>query len=210
MVEQPTPAPAADVARQGRLDGIVGEAARLFTERGYERTSVNDLAAGLAMSVGGLYRYIETKSDLLVMVCEDIYGDLPGELAAIAAQPLEPGVRLVALVTRYLEACASTRPLILLMYREYRHLPAPAKARFQARENAIVSILADAIETGVRTSSFRPLAKPRTIAQDVVLLGHLPALKSWSLAEAADFSDLIAQQIRIVMAAIGHPPSRSS
>lgn len=45
-------------------DQAVAAAARLFTERGYERTSVDDLVVGLGIHRGSLYRTFGSKLEL--------------------------------------------------------------------------------------------------------------------------------------------------
>ncbi len=190
--------------RNRRLATIVSEATRLFHERGYETTPVNALATALEMSIGGLYRYIETKSDLLVMVCENIYGDLLTELAAIADEPAMPSRRLVTLLDRYLRSCVANRSLILLMYREYRHLPGPARVRFQQREEAIAALLQRVLDEGIAAGDFAAEVDSWSLAHDMVLLGHLPALKSWALrGSGRTGTDLVNHQVRLVCQALG-------
>lgn len=190
--------------RRQRLATIVSEATRLFHERGYEATSVNDLAAALDMSVGGLYRYIDTKSDLLVMVCEDIYGNLPAQLASIAEEPGAPSPRLVTLLDVYFRSCVLNRPLILLMYREYRHLPAPAKARFQEREEAIAALFQRVVDQGTASGDFAVGVDSWTLAHDIVLIGHLPALKSWAFrAGGRKPDDPVDHQTRVIFQSLG-------
>lgn len=48
-----------------RRDELLSAAQRLFSERGYEATSVRDIADALAIKAGSLYAHIETKEDLL-------------------------------------------------------------------------------------------------------------------------------------------------
>lgn len=52
-------------ARRGQ---VVAEATRLFAERGYENTSVNDVAEEAGVSVGALYKYFPDKPALLEAV----------------------------------------------------------------------------------------------------------------------------------------------
>jgi AcrR family transcriptional regulator len=51
--------------RQGR---VLAEATRLFAERGYENTSVNEVAKEAGVSVGALYKYFPDKPALLEAV----------------------------------------------------------------------------------------------------------------------------------------------
>lgn len=47
-------------------EAILREAERLFAERGYTATSVNDIASAAHVSVGSLYRYFEDKYQLFL------------------------------------------------------------------------------------------------------------------------------------------------
>src|SRR5690554_7919155 len=55
---------ASDSAR-GRL---LREAARLFREKGYERTTVRDLAAAVGIQSGSLFHHFRTKEEILKAV----------------------------------------------------------------------------------------------------------------------------------------------
>lgn len=153
------------------------------------------------MSVGGLYRYIRTKADLLTLVCEDIYGELASALRALAAD----GADLIDVSEAYLQACATNRKLILLMYREYRHLPREAQERYEDREEEIVVILRE-----LASASTADAADPDALARDIVLLGHLPALKGWALRRAEHAPQkLIGEQLRLIARMAGVPlPAR--
>ena len=166
--------------REERLRDVVREAARLFHDQGYERTTVDELADAMGISVGGLYRYVSTKSDALVMVCDDIYRGLPEDLQAVSAAHADPLDAVSSVVHRYLESCITHRALILLMYREFRHLPPDAQSRSKDKENAIADVLAAVLRRAQRAQRIRA-GNVRLLAADILLLGHLPALKGWQL-----------------------------
>src|SRR5690606_40614148 len=50
---------------------ILAVAARLFREKGYHATSMQDLAEAVGMNRGSFYYYIRTKEDLLYRVMRD-------------------------------------------------------------------------------------------------------------------------------------------
>src|SRR5579871_3631964 len=56
------------VTREATLDSrqdILRTAARLFQQRGYDATSMNDVAAALKLSKGGLYHHFQSKDEML-------------------------------------------------------------------------------------------------------------------------------------------------
>lgn len=184
-------------------------ATRHIIEHGFEGVSVNDLATDLGISVGGLYRYIRTKSDLLVMACESIYGGLGDDITEIATgNELDLGEKLRAAIDLYLRECTKNREQILLMYREYRHLPPEAHQRYKEREQAVAAVFSGLISSGIRRGEFRD-AIPALLATDIILLGHLPALKGWTIPSGIDDSDLRSNQIELIMSRLEGPTPTS-
>ncbi len=59
------------VTREATLDSrqdILRTAARLFQQRGYDATSMNDVAAALKLSKGGLYHHFQSKDEMLFQI----------------------------------------------------------------------------------------------------------------------------------------------
>jgi TetR/AcrR family transcriptional regulator, cholesterol catabolism regulator len=197
----PQPAVRSRRPRRGtevRRRKLADVASRLIFERGFDSISVNDLAEFVGMSVGGMYRYIKTKADLLVMACEGIYGDLRERIVATAARRSTAPEKLRAAMTLYFEACIENRNLILLTYREYRHLPADAQRRYQSREESIAAVFAELIESGIRQRIFDRV-NAAIIARDIIMLGHMPALKGWSLRRHAARGRVTSEHIDLVL-----------
>src|SRR6202012_254839 len=60
--------PCPRMPREATLDSrqeILRTAARLFQQRGYDATSMNDVAAALKLSKGGLYHHFQGKDEIL-------------------------------------------------------------------------------------------------------------------------------------------------
>src|SRR5690349_15315274 len=53
-----------------RLDQLVESAARVFTERGYRRTQMADVAREMGVAPGTLYLYVESKEALFDLVVQ--------------------------------------------------------------------------------------------------------------------------------------------
>lgn len=188
--------------RRGRITAV---ATQQIIERGFENLSVNDLAAAVGISVGGMYRYISTKTDLLVMVCQDIYGGLRDELGDLAAGPEPVEEKLAHGLEVYLKSCQEKREQIAMMYREYRSLPRAAQQEYKQQELAIANVFTDLIRSGVRRRAFRPV-DASVLAMDIIFLGHLPALKSWALHDAIAPDALRREQAALVMSRLTPAP----
>ncbi|MDQ3576978.1 MAG: TetR/AcrR family transcriptional regulator [Actinomycetota bacterium] len=190
-----------------RRQQLVALSTRGIFEQGYDKFSVNDLAAAAGLSVGGIYRYISTKSDLLVMACEDIYGGLYEALVQAARECTGSEAQLRTSFALYLASCEAAKDQVLLLYREYQHLPREDQRRYKDREARIADLFAQMITAGQRSGEFDG-ADAQTVAQDMVLLGHLPALKSWTLGERVG-QRLAREQIDFVIAGLRHKSDES-
>ena len=70
-----------------RRDQIIDAAEKLFYEKGYEQTSVQDVLDALSLSKGGFYHYFESKIELLEAVCRrQSVRDAEEMTAAVAQQ----------------------------------------------------------------------------------------------------------------------------
>ncbi|MEP6690865.1 MAG: TetR/AcrR family transcriptional regulator [Gemmatimonadaceae bacterium] len=58
----------ANDARSNKLDALLADAARVFAQRGFHRTSMRDLAKASGVSLAGLYYYVESKDELLYLI----------------------------------------------------------------------------------------------------------------------------------------------
>jgi AcrR family transcriptional regulator len=192
---QPTTRAARSAARRLRITAV---ASQQITEHGFENLSVNDLAAAVGLSVGGIYRYITTKTDLLVMACDDIYEGVRDELGGIAAGPETVAEKLARAIDAYLRTCLARRAQIGMVYREYRRLPEPMQQTYKERERAIANIFVDLVRAGVRSGEFRP-ADAQLVAIDIVFLGHMPSFKWWALCDSFSTDDLCREQVDLIL-----------
>ena len=98
------PSPPERAALRDRYDRrqaeVVLAAARVFAERGYDQTSVPQLADQLGLASGSLYHYFGGKEALLIAICNEIMDPLLERAAQLETQQLEPVAHLRALRAR--------------------------------------------------------------------------------------------------------------
>ncbi|MDP9933766.1 AcrR family transcriptional regulator [Paenarthrobacter nicotinovorans] len=63
-------------AERGTAQAIREEATKLFFERGYDGTSLRQVASAVGLMVGSLYNHIASKEDLLLQIMGGIIDDL--------------------------------------------------------------------------------------------------------------------------------------
>lgn len=122
-------------ARRSPLDGnrsrdqeVLETAIRLFSEKGYASTSVQDLADELGMLKGSLYYYIDTKETLLRRIFEDSHAacsEIAERHRASEGAPLD---RLEAFLVEYALWYVENLQRASLFAREWRYASDDLKA----------------------------------------------------------------------------------
>src|SRR5213075_1390225 len=88
---------------------ILRTSARLFQQRGYDGTSMNDVAAALKLSKGGLYHHFQSKDEILFDLMDHAM-DITQERVINAVQDIaDPQERLRALIRRHIAVVLSER-----------------------------------------------------------------------------------------------------
>src|SRR6266478_207216 len=77
-----------------RLAGIYRTAAQIILRKGYDATSVNDIANALGMTKAGLYHYIDGKKELLFNIMNFGLDELCEEVVTPAHSIVDPAARL--------------------------------------------------------------------------------------------------------------------
>ena len=130
-------------------------ATRLFRERGFHATSMQDLAEALGMNRGSLYHYIASKDDLLWRIVDDGFSTLEERVLPLLAGERPALERLREAVAAHLDVVAEQRDELILLQMERRALPPERVAAVIARRDAYEAEFRRAIRDGVAAGELR-------------------------------------------------------
>jgi AcrR family transcriptional regulator len=128
-------------------DEILAAAARLFAQRGYTATSMNDVAAACSVSKPTLYHYVRDKHDLLAQITRGHVARLEALLEDVGRQRLAPEAHLRALIGRFMHAYASAQHEHRVLTEDVKFLEPAARSEVLDAERRVVQAFADAIDT---------------------------------------------------------------
>jgi AcrR family transcriptional regulator len=138
-------------ARRAELTRV---AARLFAEKGYQGTSLADLADALGMQKPSLYHHIASKEDLLWEVASEGAAAFHAGLDAVPER--EPAVEKIRLALRaHLAVVAGQLDVATVFTREWRHLVGERRERFLAERRRYEERIRDLFREGVEGSDLR-------------------------------------------------------
>ena len=120
----------AEKSESHRRHDILQVAAGLFRHRGYERTSVRQIADALGIKSGSLFYHFDSKEEILVAVMEEGIRDVFCAVQVGVANERQLPQRLLAMVRCHLAGLLGPNldALMVLVY-EWRSLSAPAMRR---------------------------------------------------------------------------------
>src|SRR5438105_12388522 len=88
---------------------ILRTAARLFQEQGYDATSMNDVAAALKLSKGGLYHHFQSKDEILFHIMNHAMDITEERVFGPARRIADPEERLRMLIRLHIDVVLSVR-----------------------------------------------------------------------------------------------------
>ena len=125
---------------------ILHAAARLFQQRGYDATSMNDVAAALKLSKGGLYHHFESKDEILFHIMSQAMDITEERVINPVRAMADPEQRLRALIRLHVEVVMSPRDReITVKLHENHPLPPVLRKRINARKKDYIHFVENLI-----------------------------------------------------------------
>jgi len=154
----PDSSPAKSPRRHLMENEVLEHATRLFAERGFAGTSLQDVADAMGLKRPAIYYYFKSKDALLDRLIEEATSGPAQDLIAIAAQSDQDAARRMhAIAYRIVEwVVAHTDRFLLLVKSESDLSPASAK-KFNDGRRAALDAVRTVIEEGVESGEFRPV-----------------------------------------------------
>ncbi len=192
------------MARETLIDSrqeILRTAARLFQQRGYDATSMNDVAAALRLSKGGLYHHFQSKDEILFEIMDHAMQITDERVLSPVRAIADPEERLRALIRLHIEVVLSPRDReITVMLHENHPLPPALRKRINTRKKGYIhfleSLMAE-VQRKARPHQAKAKVSPRAAA--FALLGMINWIYQWYKPEGElqaqnlipQFTDLI-------------------
>lgn len=157
---------------------ILRTAARLFQQQGYDATSMNDVAAALKLSKGGLYHHFQSKDEILFHIMSHAM-DITEERVINAARRIEnPEERLRTLIRLHIEVVLSEEDReVTVMLHENHPLPTGLRRKINGRKKDYVHFVENLIADVQRQRGSMSQVTPRAAA--FALLGMINWIYQW-------------------------------
>jgi AcrR family transcriptional regulator len=137
---------------------VLDEAARLFYERGYSATSMDDVADAVGLTKGTLYHHFPGKSEILAQIYDEATDFVMANLDDVPEDASPPDA-VRAVIRSALELIAQRRNHVVVFHQEMpwvEQLLSPADARRVRRKlREYVEYVESILRRGIESGQFR-------------------------------------------------------
>ncbi|GAA4605160.1 TetR/AcrR family transcriptional regulator [Actinoplanes octamycinicus] len=165
-------------------------AVTLFNRRGYDATSIGDLAKELGVTKSAIYHHFASKEDLLRLALADALDELT-EVVSAAAGDSAPGSaydRLREVVRRSVEVLVAHQPAVTLLLRVRGNTPVEVDA--VKRRRWLDDQLAELVRAAVAEGALRDDIPPDLVSR--LLFGMVNSLVEWYRPDGAYDAQAVA------------------
>jgi TetR/AcrR family transcriptional regulator, cholesterol catabolism regulator len=156
---------------------LIEAAARLFREKGYAQTSLNDVANALKTDRASVYYYVSSKKELLHEVVRDVVAETANNAKRISESAGPAPEKLRALIFSLMRSYAQNYPYQFVYIQEGMAVDSHGDAQLNRLGKQYEAALIDIINGGIRDGSFRNTGDSKIIAYGI--LGMLNWTHRW-------------------------------
>ena len=138
-----------------KRERILEEAVKLFYERGFSGTTLDDIAAKLGVTKPFIYTHFRSKVELLEAICRPTIEMSLEAIAEAARQPGSAARRLFDGIVNFSKVVLQRQANIAVYFREEKHLSDPGLAEINALRKRFDRVLSGLLEEGSASGEFR-------------------------------------------------------
>jgi AcrR family transcriptional regulator len=196
-----------------RLSEIYRTAARMICEKGYDATSMNDIAEAVGITKAGIYHHIPGKQELLFRIMNFGMDELDEEVITPARAIEDAEQRLRAIITNHVQLITrrstpqGNNPVTIVI-EEVAGLTRAHRRKIDQRKRAYVELIRDTLN---RLKEEGKLSQVDVTTASFSLLGMILWLSRWYNPEGRLGPEQIAEQITTIsLGGLLRPEARSS
>lgn len=189
-------------ARERRRQEIVETAAQVFATKGYDGTSIQDIADAVGMLKGSLYYYIDSKEDLLAAVISEAHRVGMERVEMLERDDGDALTALRAFIDSHIANLTSNLVPSSVFFHEFRALSQDRRSDIVAKRDQYDAFLRDLVRRGQAEGTMRPDVDPKLAS--LAILGMMNWVYQWYRADGpsspaelgAAFTDLVLRGLQ--------------
>jgi AcrR family transcriptional regulator len=170
----PRGVPLTDEDQTRRRKEIFHASVHLFLRKGFNETSMREIAKAAGIGKSTLYDYFPSKDDILLSFVEDELQALTDQMQEIGRADTGAMQKLRQMMYAYMEYLATNEDFYLKLSSQVQRLAQESLERIQRKRHALQDLLRGVIDEGIQEGCFRPVDS--LLATRVILTALTPAI----------------------------------
>lgn len=161
---------------------MIKAAVKLFSKKGFHRTTTREIAKESGFSIGTLYEYIRSKEDVLYLVCDSIYEQVSGRLREELNHEHTGLDSLRQAIVGFFRVMDDLQDEVLVMYQEANALSKEALPYVLKKELEMTAMFEDILTQCVETGELKlSKSEVRLAAHNIMVAGQMWTFRRWTL-----------------------------
>ncbi len=179
-----------------RKEVILSKAAELFREKGYNASSMRDLAEKVGVEAASLYNHIKSKSDILQEICFKIANQFMTEMDQITASKKSAIQKVEEILRFHIRQMVNNYEEVFVSDREWKHLTDPYLSNFQNQRRVYRQRIAAVIQEGIEKNEIKPIDAPTAV---LIMLHAVSGIESWHRSHKKISAELLEENMVMIM-----------
>jgi AcrR family transcriptional regulator len=175
-----------------RKEQIIVTAAQLFKQKGYEASSMRDIALVLNIEAASLYHHIKSKEEILELICFTMAQKFLSAIAEVNDIYFNAEEKLRKAILHHVEIITEDINKSAVFLREWRSLPENSLKDFMLLRNHYESEFTHIIENGMQEDIFENVDKKFAVLS---ILSSVNWINEWYQADGKMNAEEIAKKI---------------
>lgn len=197
---------------RARREHIAECAAKVLVKKGYDRTSIREIAEACGMALGTLYHYVGSKQDILYLVINhglSRYADFFDQIV-VSLDAMSPTEALKHAIQEFYRRLDGFQDFTVFTYQETKNLHSSARQSVFDAERRLVAAFEKILERGCMGGEFE-VDNVTLVAHDIVVAAEMWAVKRWFVRKYATLDEYTGQHIKSFLKSISpNSPTSSS
>ncbi len=188
----------ADLVEQKHLQ-IVQAASKLFSQKGYNKTSLRDISQESGINLSYIYKYISAKDDILYLFYQYISQKLSNLVKEAGGGEFKHPVEELKFTLSVLyKGLRDMNEEALTMYTECRHLEKDSLLTVLSEESKFVASIENLVQRGISQGYFK--TKDSFMAANIItyMLVFYP-LRSWNFRDRYSYDHFVDLTINFIL-----------
>ncbi len=183
-----------------RRDQIIRGAVKLFIHKGFHKTTTREIAQACGLSVGAMYEYIQSKEDVLYLVCDYIHSELESRLRRVIVEEDSGKESMKKAVNQLFRVMGEMNDDVLLIYQETKSLPSETMKYVLQKEEEITALFERILEKGLRDGTIHiDPSSIKLMAHNIMVLGQMWTFRRWALHRYYSLEEFARRQTSLLL-----------